>query len=103
MLGVRTAGTGTTSADTPLVAVGNTAYNGRNPPKYLNAEFNWFKIKIGNGDWIEVANGDRIRVPRNQPISAMASVGNLQDTWRRPSTARANRERFIWPELAIRA
>jgi len=85
MLGICTAGTGTTSADTPLVAVGNTAYNGRNPPKYLNAEFNWFKLKMGDGHWIEVANGDRIRVPRNQPITAMASVGNLQEaTWLTP-------------------
>jgi beta-galactosidase GanA len=39
-LGIRTPGTGTTSADTPLLAVGNTKYNGRNPPKYLDAEFN---------------------------------------------------------------
>jgi hypothetical protein len=83
-LGVRTAATGTTSADTPLVAVGNTPYNGHNPPKYLNAEFNWLKIKIG-GDWIEVTHGAKIRVPRNAPITAAASVGNLQEaTWLTP-------------------
>lgn len=85
-LGIRTAGTGTTSADTPLMAVGNTLCNGHNPPKYLNAEFNWIKIHSGNGPWIEVANGDRIRVPRNQPVRVRASVGNLQEaTWLTPA------------------
>jgi hypothetical protein len=84
-LGVRSPATGTTSADTPLLAVGNTPYNGRNPPKYLNAEFNWFRIRIGDGPWIEVANGARIRVPRNRPIVASVSAGNLQEaTWLTP-------------------
>jgi hypothetical protein len=78
-LGIRTPGTGTTSADTPLLAVGNTKYNGRNPPKYLDAEFNWFKIKPAGGDWLEVRDGARIRVSRNKPVLAAASVGNLQD------------------------
>jgi hypothetical protein len=85
-LGVRTPGTGTTSADTPLVAVGNTPYNGHNPPKYLDAEFNWFKLKIGDGPWREVVNGARISVPKNAPILAAASVGNLQEaTWLTPA------------------
>ena len=84
-LGVRTPGTGTTSADTPLLAVGNTPYNGHNPPKYLDAEFNWFRIRVGDGAWIDVANGTRIRVPRGRPIIASASVGNLQEaTWLTP-------------------
>ncbi|MBI5686024.1 MAG: hypothetical protein HZC54_13210 [Verrucomicrobia bacterium] len=84
-LGIRTPGTGTTSADTPLVAVGNTKYSGRNPPKYLDAEFNWFKIKTAGGNWIEVRDDARIRMPRNKPILAAASVGNLQDaTWLTP-------------------
>lgn len=86
-LGIRTPGTGTTSANTPLLAVGNTPYNGRNPPKYLDAEFNWFKIKAAGSEWIEVRDGARIRVPRNQPILAAASVGNLQDaTWMTPAS-----------------
>ena len=86
-LGIRTPGTGTTSADTPLLAVGNTKYNGHNPPKYLDAEFNWFKIKDASGGWIEVRNGARIRVPRNKPILAAASVGNLQEaTWLTPAS-----------------
>ncbi|MDW8105587.1 MAG: hypothetical protein RMK92_11290, partial [Armatimonadota bacterium] len=35
---LRTEGTGTTSENVPLVAVGNTPCNGSNPPKYLNAQ-----------------------------------------------------------------
>ena len=86
-LGIRTPGTGTTSADTPLLAVGNTKYNGRNPPKYIDAEFNWLKIKSAGGDWIEVRNGERIRVPRNKPVLAAASVGNLQEAaWLTPAS-----------------
>ncbi len=89
-LGVRTPGTGTTSADTPLLAVGNTAYNGKNPPKYLNAEFNWFKIKVGEGYWIEVIKGDQIKVPRNTTIKGRASVGNLQEAlWLTPENCGA--------------
>ncbi|MEN6535735.1 MAG: hypothetical protein ABFD89_18875, partial [Bryobacteraceae bacterium] len=85
-LGIRTEATGTTSVNVPLVAVGNTKYSGHNPPKYLNAEFNWFRIKFaGANDWIELRDGDRIRVPRNKPIFAAVSVGNLQEaTWLTP-------------------
>lgn len=86
-MGVKTSGTGTTSANTPLLAVGNTKYNGNNPPKYLNAEFNWFKIKVGEREWIEVKNGDSLDVPANTPIQAMASVGNLQEAlWLSPKS-----------------
>jgi hypothetical protein len=35
---LRTEGTGTTSENVPLVAVGNVPCNGNNPPKYLNAQ-----------------------------------------------------------------
>lgn len=88
-LGIRTRGTGTTSADTPLLAVGNTPYNEKNPPKYLNAEFNWFQIKLGNGPWLEVANGGTVKVPENSMVTARASVGNLQEaTWLTPESAK---------------
>jgi hypothetical protein len=87
-LGIRTPGTGTTSADAPLVAVGNMPYNGHNPPKYLDAEFNWFRIKAGDGPWIEVTDGATICVPKNTPITAAASVGNLQEAaWLTPTGA----------------
>ena len=86
-LDVRSPGTGTTSADVPLVAVGNTPYNGKNPPKYLNAEFNAFRVKAGGGAWVSVTNGASLRVPRNTPVSATASVGNLQEAaWLTPAS-----------------
>lgn len=85
-LGVRTPGAGKTSGDAPLLAVGNTKYNGRNPPKHLNAEFNWFKIKADGGPWIEVSNGATIQVPKGKAIFATASIGNLQDAkWLTPA------------------
>lgn len=85
-LEVRTAGTGTTSADTPLVAVGNTPYNGKNPPKYLDAEFNAVKISV-SGEWSSVTNGARVSVPKGTCVFAAASVGNLQEaTWLTPDS-----------------
>ena len=54
---IRTAGTGTTSATTPLVAIGNQPCTGKNPPKYLNAEFNWLLIQDQAGQWVEATDG----------------------------------------------
>jgi hypothetical protein len=49
--GFRTAGTGTTSVDCPLIAVGNTPYNGNNPPKYLDAFFDRIEVLNADGEW----------------------------------------------------
>lgn len=90
-LGIRTEGTGTTSADTPLLAVGNTRYNGHNPPKYLNAEFNWFKIRTEGGEWMEVENGGSIKISVGTPVYAWASAGNLQEAkWLAPESCKGN-------------
>ncbi len=62
-LDVRTEATGKTSANVPLTAVGNVPYNGSNPPKYLNAEFNCVKSEVVN---------DKLHVK--------ASIGNLTET-----------------------
>lgn len=87
-LGIRTAGTGTDSTDCPLVAVGGTPYTGRNPPKYLNAEFNELKVEDLAGRWVEATSGARIVVPRNKPVRCRASVGNTQEaTWLTPTSA----------------
>ena len=45
--GLRTTGTGTTSENCPLIAVGNTPCDGSNPPKYLDA---WFDAVQQNPD-----------------------------------------------------
>ncbi|HOH50037.1 MAG TPA: hypothetical protein PLI98_04855 [Candidatus Hydrogenedentes bacterium] len=49
--GLRTEGTGTTSADCPLVAVGNRPCTGSNPPKYLDAYFD--AVLTGGGKLVE--------------------------------------------------
>jgi hypothetical protein len=88
MLVVRSRGTGTTSADTPLTAVGNTPCNGHNPPQYLNAEFNFFRIQDSQGRWVDVHNGDTVKVTPDKPVTAAASVGNLQEAmWVSPKAA----------------
>lgn len=81
--GIRTEATGTSSADTPLVAVGNLPCNGSNPPRYLNSEFNSLQVnrrEVANGDLVEVAAGTAVRVT--------ASVGNIAEaTWLKPTSA----------------
>lgn len=86
--GLRDEGMGTTSLNTPLLAVGNTPYNGTNPPKYLNAQFNYIEIKDAKGNWVEVNDGSIIEVREDQPVSCRASVGNTQvATWIAPANA----------------
>ena len=78
--GLKTEATGKTSADVPLIAIGNVPYNGKNPPKYLNAEFNY--LKINNQ---EVNDGDTLEIERGKPVYVEASVGNLAEpTWLAP-------------------
>ena len=98
-LGIKTEGTGTTSVTAPLVAVGNKPYNGSNPPKYLNAEFNWLKIKSAKGGWVEAADGTEIAVKANASVLAMVSVGNTQEaTWLTPAAPETRRAPFTSPQ-----
>lgn len=84
-LGIRTAGTGTDSTNTPLIAVGNVPATGQNPPKFLNAEFNHLLVQTADGSWVEALDGARIPVRPGQPVRARASLGNLQEaTWTVP-------------------
>ncbi|MGQ9732115.1 MAG: beta-galactosidase [Candidatus Zipacnadales bacterium] len=86
-VGLRTEGTGSDSTNTPLVAVGNTRANGTNPPKYLNAEFNFVRLRAG-GDWIDVSPGESINVPPNTPVELVASLGNTGEAlWVSPAQA----------------
>ena len=87
-LGIRTEATGTTSVNVPLVAVGNTRYTGNNPPKYLNAEFNWLRVRDAAGRWVEAADGAKIEVAKGAPVLANVCVGNTQEAqWLAPSSA----------------
>ena len=84
-LGIRTAGTGTTSATTPMVAVGNRPATGKNPPKFLNAEFNWLLIQDAKGNWVEAQDGGGVSVSPTGPVKARVCVGNTQEaTWLAP-------------------
>jgi len=99
--GLKDEATGTNSLNTPLKAVGNVEYNGTNPPKYLNAEFNYVRIKVGvepslpanvlveGGSWIEVEDGAQIEVAAGAPVQCVASAGNLQSAaWIAPANAK---------------
>lgn len=88
-VGLRTAGTGTTSADVPLIAVGNVPCNGHNPPKYLNGEFNYLRIRNAQGQWQEVRDGDQVEVPAGRPLEVQVSLGNTGEaTWLPPHEAK---------------
>ena len=85
-LGMCTRGSGTTSVSTPLIAVGNRPYNGHNPPKYLDAEFNYFKILDANGNWTNAMNGNVIEVRADKPVRVKVSLGNMQEaSWIPPA------------------
>lgn len=90
LLGIRTDATGTHSGNVPLTAVGNTVYNGSNPPKYLNAEFNALVVCDARGQWVSIGpDGAEVRVRRGQPVRAKASVGNLGEAlWLAPENHR---------------
>ena len=83
---LRTAGTGTTSADCPLLAVGDVPCTGKNPPQFLNAEFNSVELKVGDGEWKEVRNGEVFTAKKGGKILCRASVGNTAEAaWVAPS------------------
>ena len=75
--GLRTRGTGTTSADCPMLAVGNTPCDGANPPKFLDAAFDRFEVRDADGSWTEIHSGDHVRVRAGQPVLARATLTNL--------------------------
>jgi len=85
VVGLRTAATGTTSATVPDVAVGNVPYTGRNPHKYLNAEFNSVEILLPDGKRAVVSKGGTVAVKKGQPVRFEVSVGNTgEPTWLAP-------------------
>ena len=83
--GLKTVGTGTSSADTPPLAVGNTKCNGKNPPKYLNGQFGYVKIRSDDSDWMDVENGGLIEVSYDRRVYAKAGVINTEEAkWLSP-------------------
>lgn len=73
-----TEATGTDTATAPLIAIGNVPYNGTNPPKYFNAEFNSVSITDSNGTVISVDKNSEIELPSGE-FTIDVSVGNLTE------------------------
>ena len=81
-----TAGTGTTSATTPLLAVGGAACNGHNPPQYLNAQFNTVEVQESAGLWHETADDDVLAARSGAELHCRVSVGNIAEAaWLAPA------------------
>ncbi len=57
---VRTPGTGVTSEEVPLVAVGNVPWNGQNPSKYLNAQILRVQAVLPSGEVQELEPDETI-------------------------------------------
>ncbi len=86
VVGFKTPGTGTTSVNCPLHAVGNTMYTGNNPPKYLNASFYYVGIKNTAGTWEEVGSDAIISVNKNEPVLMKVIMSNTGDAaWIKPN------------------
>jgi len=77
---VKTEATGKTTADMPLVTVGNLPYKGIGPLKYANAEFNFLRIRNSRGQWQDLEDGDEVKVRANQPVSIRLSIGNTGES-----------------------
>jgi hypothetical protein len=84
-LGVRSAGTGKNSANCPLTAVGNTPCGPNNPPKHLNAEFNFATIQRSDGKTVELENGASVKIEGAGPLRLRVGIGNTEEAkWLAP-------------------
>jgi hypothetical protein len=85
IVALRTPATGTTSATVPDVAVGNVPYTGRNPHKYLNAEFNSVRLVLRDKSKLRITNGQTMKLPKGEPVRLEVSVGNTgEPVWLEP-------------------
>ncbi len=74
----RTPGANATSREMPMLAVGNVPLTGANPPKYLDAEFNWVTLTV-DGVATDVPQGGKIAVRKGAHVKMEACVGNLRE------------------------
>lgn len=80
--GLRTVGTGTTSANAPLTAVGNTPGGEDKPLKYLDSSFDIVWVKDASGETPEVKKGESVRVKSGESVIAWVLLTNLSEaTW----------------------
>ena len=87
-IGLRTDGTDKNSINIPLVGVGNTTFDGKCPPKFLNAEFNWVMVNIDR-KWVLINPKDTITLPHGTALETKISVGNTGEAeWVAPAVSR---------------
>lgn len=70
-------GRGADSANCPLTAVGNSPYNGNNPPKYLDAWIDTVEILDSDGKWQSIKNGDELTVSFKDDVYMKVGITNL--------------------------
>jgi len=97
--GLKTAGTGTNSANCPLIAVGNTPYNGSNPLKYLDGTFDSVEVQDADGNWLPVEKDGSVKVRNDKPVLARVELTNLAEAeWLSPRTHRGDGAVYIVAE-----
>lgn len=75
--GLKTEGTGTTSADVPLISVGNSVYSGSTPLKYLDSAIDKVELSINGGKWKEIEKNGVVKVNANKPLKVRISLTNV--------------------------
>lgn len=86
--GLRTAGSGTTSLDCPMIAVGNTPCDGHNPPKYLDGAFDRVTILTGDDNPMDIKPGQTIACDADRPPTIAVTLTNLNEAeWIAPEQA----------------
>ena len=85
--GLKTAATGTNSANCPLLSVGNTPYNKSDPHKFLDGFFDVVEVRNAAGKWVEVKEGGTVKANWNAPVIARLTLTNLgEPLWLSPNT-----------------
>lgn len=75
--GLKTDGTGTDSTNCPPLAVGNSPWTGNNPPKYLDAFFDYVEVQNGDGSWTQILPGSTVTPDPGQPVTLRVTFTNL--------------------------
>ena len=75
--GLKTEATGTDSTNCPPLAVGNTPWSGSNPPKYLDAFFDYMEVQSGDGNWTRVLPGDSVSLAADGSAKLRITFTNL--------------------------
>lgn len=76
-VGLKTECTDKTSANCPMLAVGNTPWNGTNPAKYLDGAVDKVEVLDADGKWVAVEKGGSVDVAGSKPVKVRISLTNL--------------------------